>query len=180
MFVFWWIRAVISKDIHQFHPVCLLLYNSPCGISKSWDGDVPSSDSDHSGPRIHCLLLCRFLLNPPRTLLLTSDVRLRGQPTPAQSPHLSTSFMSPHEIILPLGGSVFVPAYWKSLVPYRVPHSPYHRPYASISPSPPLTYQFQGLTLPPLHIPRHVFWIPIASGPSLLPKYLSTRPSAVF
>ena len=43
------------------------------GLSKLWGGGVTTSEIDHSGPRINCLML-RTLIKPPPPILLPSYV----------------------------------------------------------------------------------------------------------
>ena len=83
--------------------VCVLLDPGPCGMSKSWGGDVPTSGSDHSVPTLLHLLLCSLLLNPPHPLILSSNVCPRGTTTTDPPPHPSTSALLSHGIIRPPG-----------------------------------------------------------------------------
>ena len=94
--------------------VFVLLSTCPCGVSESWGGDVTTSDSDNSGPRLHYLFLCSLLLNPYRPLLLTSNVCPGEKPSPAPPTHPSTSALLPHGIICPPGRPLYPSRYTKN------------------------------------------------------------------
>ena len=83
--------------------MCVLLFTSPCGVSESWGGDVPASDSDHSGPRLCLLLLRRLNINPPHPLLLPSALHPGGKLTPSLPTYPTMSAPLPHSIIQPPG-----------------------------------------------------------------------------
>ena len=118
--------------------MCVLLVISPCGISESLDGGIPTSDSDHSGSRLHCLLLCSLNLNLTLPLLLPPDVRPRDQPNPPQPPHPSTSTLTLHGIICPPGHTLSLSQYTKkNLVPHGVLRSPKCHHSLLTSPAPP-------------------------------------------
>ena len=76
-----------------------LLAISLCDMYESWGVGVPTTDSDYSGPRICHLLLSILNIKPPHPILLQSNFRTRGQPTPDLPPHPSTSTFLPHSII---------------------------------------------------------------------------------
>ena len=88
----------------------MILSNSPWGLSELWGGGVPTSDIDHSGPRIRRSLI-RTVINPPVPPLLPSDV---------SSPPSSSSVLPPYSArdhLLTRASPVPVPANRENSVP---------------------------------------------------------------
>ena len=81
------------EDVLFYVPMLLLLIlaTSPWGLSELWGGGVPTSDIDHSGPRIRHLFLCT-LISPPHPLLLPSDFPY----PPSSSPSCTRTGSSAH------------------------------------------------------------------------------------
>ena len=138
----------------------LILATSPWGLSKLWDGGVPTSDIDHSRPRIRRLLF-RSLINgtappsPPSARCPSPPAVVFGlPPPPPPSP-------PPQDY----------PPTWAS--PISVPSYP--KPIYLLS----LTHHCLIRTSPPLPCPRHACRIVVAVAPPLLPKYFSTCPPVV-
>ena len=101
-----WIHGRVEQVLRTFKSyVCLylLLVTSPYGMYESWGSGVPTSDSDHYGPRLGHLFFCSLIINPRRPLLLPPDVR----PTHETPPHPSTCALLPHGIIRPPGRPLY-------------------------------------------------------------------------
>ena len=126
----------VNCDEFWWAGVCVLLATSPCGISESWGGDVPISDSDQCGPRLRRLFWCRLLMNLPFNLFLSSSVLLRGKPTTDLPPHPLTYTLSLHGIIRPDVHTPSPSQNTKIFFPHRVLRSPERRPSPSTSPVP--------------------------------------------
>ena len=137
--------------------VCVLMATSPWGLSELWGGDVPTSNIDHSKPRLRSLLLHILLIEPappsPPDVKFQSggashscpaSLNIENRPVAARD-HPTTR-VSP----------VYVPAYQKTFA--RLP----------------LTLNFQSPNPPPLPFPRHTYQIPVAAAPSLPPKSILT------
>ena len=108
-------------------------------------------DIDHSGPRIHCLLL-RTCINPPHPPLLTSYA-----PSPPSSPTacLLTGSSNHSGFTCP-----------RPSIPRKIRPLPFLACYHHIT------------TLPFLPCPHHACQIPVAAAPTLLPKSLLAWSSA--
>ena len=131
-------------------------------MSTLWGDDVPTSEIDHSGPRLRRLLLHSLLIEPPHHLFLLSNVHLGEEAhscpvPPARNVHPVAARDHPPTRASP----VSVPAHQKT--------------FACL----PLTRHFQSPTPPSLPCLRHACRIPTAADPLMPPKYLLTWPSAV-
>ena len=158
--------------------VCVLLVTSLFGMSESWCGNVPTSDSDRSGPRLCRLLLCSLFINPPSPLILPSNVRTGGipllprYPIHRRPPYRRTGSSS-H-----LGVPRLCPSIPKNHCPARGPPLTWAFPVSINSPWIHLIRRFHSRNPPPLPCPCHAWQIPVVVAPSLPPKYLLTWPSA--
>ena len=137
--------------------VCLLPATSLWGLSELWAGDVPTSDIDHSVPRLYLLLLHRLLIEPDPPYL-PAVLCMSGGGIPLL-PHRPSHWHVYARDYLPTRASrVSVPEYQKTFS------------------CPPLTCHFQSPIPPPHSCPYYACLIPIATASFLLPKYILTRP----
>ena len=138
----------------------MLLTTSPRGLSELLGGGVPSSDIDHSRPRIRHLLSHILLIEPAPTsltsVLLPSGGGISLLTRRPIHGHVSTRYHPSNR-----ASPVSISAHQKTFVLLA------------------LTRHFQIPIPPPLsHLhPRHACQIPVAAAPLLLPQYLLTRPS---
>ena len=75
------------ENIYLLNFLLLVMDTSPWGLSEIWGGWVPTSDIDHSGPRLRRLLLLFSLALPPHLFLLLFFVSLFS-PSFLPPPHL--------------------------------------------------------------------------------------------
>ena len=123
----------------------LLLDTSTWGLSNLWGVGVPTSDIDHSRPRLRCLLLRSLLIR--RAPTSPPDVRCPAYQVVAFCPGSAQDHPNTR------ASPVYLPEYQKTFA----------RLY--------LTRHFQIPTPPLLPRPHHTWQIPVAEAPIFPPKY---------
>ena len=108
--------------------VVVCLATSPCGVSKSQGGGVPTSDIDRSGPRIRCYLYNFYSSSPSTTCFNRCSGSLYFAFYPTASPSVSvrrriTSLLNPSPTSSP-DVKRCQPGLWPPSLPARILQPP--------------------------------------------------------